>query len=403
MLENQNNPSNDIFDQLGGFFIKIIAARSNEDINELLTLFISKKVKILESVILNTESVASGFLVDISNNKDSELNKRLTYLLEEGIIDWALKSKEPQMIMDLQSQLSGNLFNILLIPLVYDNNSIGIYIALTDSAKENVDSPLLNDIRNFSFLSALVLSNIALRNSLITLENKHLELNERFINILPLTSIGEISLTVLKEVSLPLQIIDSNIDLIENGVGNLSRRLEIIKQQIKSITEIINLLDEISAEAKKSAPEEIDIGSMLAETLSILSSQLKSAGTKVYLDSSVEKPITKGIKTQLEFIMIQIINFLITNSNDTDSIYINISSPNQRIVVITIREETKGIEFDNYESLLEFIKGSSVLKDMYQNFLSFRHILKLHKGKLECSAVSDDGTVFRIYLPKLSE
>jgi hypothetical protein len=370
-----------------------------DDVSILFTQHINSVCTIVESDILVIDMNKAGYDLSVLKNTEvSDLRQRIDYLIEEGIVDWAISGAEPQLIMDLQSQLKGSILNILLIPLNIDNQSIGIYIAFTEKTKETFDNSTIQFIKILSNFAANRIQIITNEKQTKLLEQKYLELNDRFINTLPLTSFGEISLTVLKEVTLPLQIIESNLNLIESGVGNLNRRLEIIKQQIKSINEIVSLLDDISADARNSEPEIINVSEMILETINIISTQIKSKGISIEVSFDNNQLLTKGIKTQLEFVLIQLINFLSLNPNESDKIYINITPSNNRTILISVRDEAKGFDHDTFESLLEMIKSNNSLLDIYQNFQSLKNILKINKSRIECISKPNDGTIFRIYL-----
>lgn len=368
------------------------------EVNKLVSKYLSTILSIIESEILVINNNNEYDFYYDENSENSQLRKRIEYLIEEGIIDWAVSSSEPQLIMDLQSQLSGNNINLLLIPFILDNKTYGVYIAFTEQKNDKLNNSKIEYIKLLANFAANRINIFFNYNTTNSYKERLLELNDRFVKTLPLTTFGDISLTVLKEISLPIQIIESNLNLIESGLGNSQRRIEIIKMQINSIKETVSLLSDISIDAKNTEPEIINVVEMISETVNIITSQIKSKGISIEFVHNNVQLFTKAIKPQLEFVLIQIFNFFTINSNESNKIFINVTELNNRILQITIRDESKGYDFNTFEELIESLKTNSSLINYYYNFQSVKNILKLYKGRIESVSKPFDGTTFKIFL-----
>ncbi len=402
-MSNNEDNSLDIYfstNDIIRYFDEFNKLNSIYDVNVLFTTHLNNICTTIESEILVINNNKEYDFYYYENTENSQLRQRIEYLIEEGIIDWAVSSSEPQLIMDLQSQLSGNNNNIsiLIIPFICENKTLGVYIAFTEQKQDKLNVSKIEFIKllaNFAANRINIFFNYNISNSY---KEKLLELNDRFVKTLPLTTFGDISFAVLKEISLPLQIIESNINLIESGLGNSLRRMEIIKIQLNSIKETISLLSDISIDSKNTEPEIINIVEMISETVNIISTQIKSKGISIDFTHNNITLFTKAIKPQLEFVLIQIINFFAINPNERNKIFINVTELNNRIIQITIRDESKGYDFNTYEELIESLKSNTSLANFYYNFQTIKNILKLYKGRIESISKPFDGTTFKIQL-----
>ncbi|MBX3042627.1 MAG: HAMP domain-containing histidine kinase [Candidatus Kapabacteria bacterium] len=372
---------------------------SVNSINNVIFEVLKDEFAIIESVIIEVDSNSN--IITSNLNEESALSERIKYLIEEGIIDWALQTGEAQIIMDLQSQLKGISRNIIMAPFVYINDVIAIFIAFTEKNKDDIDNILNKIVHEVISITALKIKLIQQSFKVKKINSRLNELNERLINSLPMTTFGEISLTVLKEATLPLQIINSNVELIESGVGNTARRLEIIKQQTKSISEIINLLTEISLDSSKSEPEIFSLSELFDEISSVTASQIKTAGMKLYIEVENEKLSIKAIKTQLEYSLIHIILFFLTTEIESDTIYLTANIHNPRTIVISVKSDDSIFDANNFEKFVESIKQISKFDRMVNGFYSAKNIIKNSGGKIECLSKSGEGTIFRIYFPSV--
>jgi C4-dicarboxylate-specific signal transduction histidine kinase len=382
------------------FLLEINKCETVDELNNLLNSILSSDYQIIESLILSItelnykESVLFG-----QNVVKSDLMNRIEYLIEEGIIEWVLQSGEPQLIMDLQSQLRGGLTNILLIPFIRKNTTVGMLVAFTEKQKEDFNESSKYQLNILSSFVAEKLFQISIAFDKQKLDLKLQEQNKRFIQSLPLTTLGEISVTIIKETLLPLQIINSNVELIESGVGNVSRRLEIIKQQLNSISEIIGVLDEISENSTNTKIEVINTLDLIYEVKSIISAQLKSKGVILEISYDNDYLLINGVKSQLDYVLIQLIMFLSSTTFDNKKIYLSLTVVNQKTLMIAIKDEGIGFEAENYEELIDVIKKNSQFERFLPTLYSIKSIMKNNHGKIDCQSSINSGTIFRIYFP----
>lgn len=369
-------------------------------LHENLAIQLSKEYSTIDSVLIesrNDNKNEFSYLQYLKN--ESALPSRIDYLVEEGIIDWAIQSGEPQLIMDLQSQLKGAELNILLIPLIFREIPYGLLISFTEKKKSDFDESSDAELKKLAEFAAAKIKSIYDEEKISRLDLRLSEINQRFMQALPMTTFGEISLNVLKEASMPLQIIESNISLIESGVGNLNRRLEIIKQQTKSLSEIVQLISEISEDSYKSEPEYINASDFIDEIKSITSSQLKSRGMKLDIEIEKGKIGILAIKTQIEYAIIQLIQYFVATELESESIFISINMHNPRTVLIAIKDENSILDADSYDNFVDSVKLVAPLERLVSGFYSVKNVIKNSGGKIDCNSKSGVGTIFRIYLP----
>ncbi|MFA5513274.1 MAG: hypothetical protein WC313_12575, partial [Candidatus Kapaibacterium sp.] len=289
--------------------------------------------------------------------------------------------------------------NILLLPILSQNKHTAIFISFTELNKEEFTK---SDNRKLKILTELVsnkLSNLKRDQELENLKIKLDSSNERFIQSLKSATFGELSLTVLKEVALPIQIIDSNIGFIENGAGNINRRLEIIRQQTKSISEIVKLFDEIFENSSKTDPEVIELNDLIEEVKNITSSQLKSKGLIVEFESDADELYVRSYKSHIEYVIVQIFKFFLAADSDVERIFISLSVPSKRIVSISVSYDYSIVDTNSFDRIIDEMRLLPAFSNLAPNFSSIKNVLSNSGGKIECNSKLSNGTIFRIIFP----
>ena len=382
------------------FIINLNESTNFNEVRDCLVNYMSLEYKLLDSELLMYDDDNSFDFQVLSLAEDTKsLHSRIHYLIEEGIIDWVMQSAEPQLIMDLQSQLKYTSLNILLLPILSQNKHTAIFISFTELNKEEFTK---SDNRKLKILTELVsnkLSNLKRDQELENLKIKLDSSNERFIQSLKSATFGELSLTVLKEVALPIQIIDSNIGFIENGAGNINRRLEIIRQQTKSISEIVKLFDEIFENSSKTDPEVIELNDLIEEVKNITSSQLKSKGLIVEFESDADELYVRSYKSHIEYVIVQIFKFFLAADSDVERIFISLSVPSKRIVSISVSYDYSIVDTNSFDRIIDEMRLLPAFSNLAPNFSSIKNVLSNSGGKIECNSKLSNGTIFRIIFP----
>ncbi|MFA5511609.1 MAG: hypothetical protein WC313_04090, partial [Candidatus Kapaibacterium sp.] len=136
------------------FIINLNESTNFNEVRDCLVNYMSLEYQLLDSELLMYDDDNSFDFQVLSLAEDTKsLHSRIHYLIEEGIIDWVMQSAEPQLIMDLQSQLKYTSLNILLLPILSQNKHTAIFISFTELNKEEFTK---SDNRKLKILTELV-------------------------------------------------------------------------------------------------------------------------------------------------------------------------------------------------------------------------------------------------------
>ncbi|MDI6860742.1 MAG: ATP-binding protein [Caldisericia bacterium] len=238
---------------------------------------------------------------------------------------------------------------------------------------------------------------------------------ERIFTIFDITSIKkfeEIKRDFVKDAShelkTPITVIKGFIETIENEVKN-KKYIEIIKRNIDRMINIINDLLTLSKleEKKEIEMKEFDFKKTLQNILKIFEEKIKNKGLDLILDIKTKDTTILGDEFKIEQVLINLIDNAI---NYTDSGYIKISFyKDMENAYFEIEDSGIGIPKESLNRIFErfYVVDKSRSRKSGGTGLGLsivKHIIILHKGKIEVESELGKGTKFKITLPqKLTE
>jgi two-component system phosphate regulon sensor histidine kinase PhoR len=208
------------------------------------------------------------------------------------------------------------------------------------------------------------------------------------------------------ELRTPLTAIKGFVETLEDeeDIKNL-RYLEIIKRHTDRLMNIVRdllLLSELEEKGEILELEDVSIGDIIESILKIFENRLKEKGLKITLNIPDAIPQIKADPFKIEQIFINLIDNAVKYTEEGE-ITISITE-NNGFTTISIKDTGIGISSEHLPRIFErfYVADKSRSKRLGGTGLGLsivKHIVNLHKGKIEVESGPGKGTSFIINLP----
>jgi len=131
-----------------------------------------------------------------------------------------------------------------------------------------------------------------------------------------LASIGTLASGIAHEINQPLNALKVTSDSmlywkskhVDISKDDIFKNLKFISEQATRIDEIITHMRELSRNSGDTVLEKVDVNLTIRKAVSIIKQQLNKHDIELKLDLSCKEPVIKGLTTQLEQVMINLVN-----------------------------------------------------------------------------------------------
>lgn len=227
------------------------------------------------------------------------------------------------------------------------------------------------------------------------------QLEDQLVQAEKLTSIGLLAAGVAHEVNTPLAGISSYTQLLlDSTPSSDSRRdlLEKIEKQSFRASRIVNNLVNF-ARVRDGEFREVNVNSLMLETVSLLEHQLWSQGVEVSLHLDPALPRTRGHEGKLQQVFVN----LLMNAKDAmpagGSITVRTSHRNSGLVV-EVEDSGKGIPGDVLHRIYDpFFTTKDVGKGTGLGLSVCYGIVQEHEGRIQARSQAGEGSTFTVHLP----
>lgn len=335
----------------------------------------------------------------------SILQESVMQLEEGGIVDWAVEECRAVIVPNLHERALGAQANIILIPLFLRGANYGLFAAFTTETEATFKSENLSKLTSLVESAAVALDNIRSSEEISRMNQRLAQLSNQMVQSSKLASIGELAGNIAHEINNPLQILLAHLQLLESGVGDPARRVEVIKQQIFRISDITRrLLDFARSAPIDAAPAPIPLCSLIDEVLLFVGSQLQRDGIRVEKECEDPTPIIAGIKTQIEQVLLNIIINARDAMPDGGILTIGAFATSDHQALITIADTGTGIAEEHLPHIFEsFFTTKPAGKGTGLGLSVTKNIIQQHHGRIELISQPRKGTTFKITLPLYRE
>lgn len=364
--------------------------RTNEILKEIIEFYE------LEFYIYNTKN---ELINPIQRDIKSNLDVKVQYLEEEGIINWALQNQDYVIIQDLTTTRIEKELYFIIIPLRHQNINKGILIISTHLSKNNIEEENLIKLSELGIFLSIAVDNIESLNQIKLMNSRLANLNNKVIESSYLASISGLLKSILIELQRPIKIMETNFKMIENGIDISKTRFEIINDQFRKIDELYNNFKKIIENETNNKKSLIDIEELILDSLGLINYQLKREGISINFNFNHQSSKISCFLTQLSQALINL--FLIISDKLDNEREINIlTNNNNKNLIINIIINELIFNEDEIEMLVnteQFNYNIPYLLEMQY----IKKIIEMNSGKFTINYELNKGISFKIIFPRL--
>lgn len=397
VAKNKNNfilPNDD--------FLKVFELKDEKEILEELDKKLIKEFNLIEGNIYLYDNINS-LLPAQTITTAVGLDKYLTYYTEQGLLDWAISQKQVVILPNLLEPMSTKIKSILVIPIVFFNQIQGFYFGLLLNEKNSYTQENLKEIQIIFNLYCLIYLNIKKLEEINNLNNRIILLNKHLLDYSRVLFLEEQIKLFSYEIISPLEIMKANLNLLQLGIGDSTRRIEIIKEQIEKLEKINYQLNQIlTYREERNNYEKINLIELLNEIISFSEHQFQKEAINIIKEFKSECIEIVGNKSQLEQVFLTLFLFAWYSMPEGGTLTIDVDEIQMNKIQIIIADTGIGLSEEETAKLFD---DNTILQDKRAQ-LSFalsmvKNIIHQHKGNINVISQIGKGTTFRINFKKI--
>jgi two-component system, NtrC family, sensor kinase len=252
-------------------------------------------------------------------------------------------------------------------------------------------------------IAPLVGKNGARLGRLILLDDitQRVRLEEQMVQTEKLTSLGLLAAGVAHEVNTPLAVISNYIQMLAKQIPADDPRQQTIERIVKQTFRASEIVNNLLNFSRTGAAEliEVDINSVLEETLALVQHPLKTAHVNVVKNYKEELPAVLGSITRLQQVFLN----LFMNARDAmpQGGVLQVSTLTYNgSVAIEVTDTGAGIPPENLQRIFDpFFTTKATGRGTGLGLSVSYGIIKEHAGKVDVRSTPGKGTSFRLEFP----
>lgn len=373
---------------------------SNDLINKVSTK--SELINVVNKIILSNKLILEWQIFIIDNEskfinldnslKNDKMIEELSQLTEDGVTDWVLSNDEVKLAPSLLDSTENRVINNIFVPVLSTGSQTILFFGKTVEEQSNIQEEFKLALKHIMNAIALKLDNI-ISSEHITDISKQLEnssnnkksTNNTLFNI------------ALSEFEQPIEIIEANLEFIDKGIGNPTRRSEIIKDNLKFIKVLKDKLIRINSE-KQNSNIEFSFNSLIEEIAYITKNQLQRDGISLVVNISKDIIYTAD-KKEIESLFTYLILFSADLMPDGGNLILS-TEKRKSNTSFKFYYENALLTENEYESIINGIQPYDISNNVFNNLNKLITISK--RNNFEFSLINDRklGTSFLLTMKK---
>ena len=230
---------------------------------------------------------------------------------------------------------------------------------------------------------------------------QRVRLEEQIVQTEKLTSLGLLAAGVAHEVNTPLAVISNYIQMLAKQIPSDDPRQQTIERIVKQTFRASEIVNNLLNFSRTGAAEliEVDINSVLEETLALVQHPLKTAHVNVVKNYKPELPAVLGSITRLQQVFLN----LFMNARDAmpqgGLLEVRTLAYNGS-VAIEVTDTGAGISPENLQRIFDpFFTTKATGRGTGLGLSVSYGIIKEHAGKVDVRSTPGKGTSFRLEFP----
>ena len=327
---------------------------------------------------------SKGELKPISRFYDAELLETVNHYYKEGILSVIFERRNPALVPDLESYTEkGSDFNYLFFPVYVDRAEKGVFAIKSTVTRENYSQIEENVVMIMLNSAVNKIEKLLMRERLNKAYEELQTYQGKLSNEFRLAAIGELTEGILEEISTPLQVIVSLVDLLEMEDTN-SVEIAKIKTQVSKIDKVVKRLVRFTNLNHRNIPlMPININDAIRDYYNLVESTLRSAHIECALDLRDNIPSILSHPTYIHQILTNLFGLVRKQRNQTNG--------------IVIQTRSKGDDI-----ILRFVTSVKLTDNLSEKNLNYRivqNLVKKHEGESSLEDTLDSGSVIVLRFP----
>jgi K+-sensing histidine kinase KdpD len=358
------------------------------DISERFSEALRKVIPLKESDILLLDEAKLSFIPIVPGERVKAVNF-VNKSYKEGILDWIFETRFSKVIPDFkQYNINGAKLFYIIFPIISENVNKGVLTilsSLNSLSEESVENKVIRLMLDLTYARIELIRH---KKELAHVYQDQQAYQSKLLNDYKLSAIGELTSGVVEDILTPLQVILSQVDMVNKDRGRLNEKSTlIIKNQISKVQSIIQRLVKFASFNQNSPKiQPCNMNKMIEDFYNMLSSTLKNNGFECDLDLMEDLPLVLSHSNYINQLLSNI--FSIINSSGAGSGGILIQT-RYRAEKITVRFVTTNI--------IEAIKNKNDVSQF--NLRIINNIMKKHEGELKIGITEENGTIILLSFP----
>lgn len=383
MLEKYSH----LFQSLISFTQDLEELRTPGDFVEALKTSVRRLIPVKDADILYFDDM----FIRLSNleNKQNSISEVMNHFYKEGILSLLFESKKPIILPELKSFNSqGPKLNYIIYPIFDDNKKKGIFVLLTSINQQNFSEYDKHFINTILSLSLSKVDKLILKNKLNSTYEELQTYQAKLSNDFRLAAIGELTEGIVEDITNPLQVILSHVDLISEE--SILPEIQKIKSQVKKINSLVNRLTKFSSINQKNVQiQPCNLNNIINDYYELIKSTLDNVGMELVLDLEEIVPPILTHQNYIYQILTNIFGLIKKSNFDSGGILIQTRFKNDDLVLKIITTNT----------LEAFDADKMVDKKSDLNVKIVDNLMKKHEGKFLIEVFEQGGSIITCKFP----
>ncbi len=354
-----------------------------------LNKYLKKILPVKDSGLLLFDSEYLN-LIPINKADSSKLAKTINGFYKEGVLNMVFDSDRELIVPDLESyDSSGSKLNYLIVPIKDEGKNEGVLALLTPITKEKLGDLEKKSIRILLNSAMSKIEKANLKEKLNEAYNELQTYQAKLSNDFRLAAIGELTNGIVEEIKNPMQVIISQLDLL-NIKPEYKKETNKIKRQINKISKAIDRLvkfSEINHDEIKIQP--CNINKIVKEYFSLVKSTLEGLNLEGVLDLENRIPSVLSHPNYIYQLLNNIFGLINTDWQTRGGVIIQTRYKNNEVILRII--STNELKKDS---------GSSQKESEYKiNVNIISNLMKRHEGDYKIESFENKGSAIVLTFP----
>lgn len=285
--------------------------------------------------------------------------------------------------------------SMLVTPLVYENEALGVLVTYVDDPHRFTDDERLLAV-GLADLGAIAFENARLYGRVFASE-ENLRKGER------LTTLGMLAAEIAHEIRNPLMVLRLLFDSLDIGEAEdeeAERDLEVIREKLGHLEEIASRILDFGKN-RESVRQPLSVEKLMEDVGRLVRLKLEQAKVELMVEKPVEDMIVSGDRGQLQQALLNLILNALAAMPEGGGVTLAGGLEDGR-VALYVRDTGTGIPEDLRERIFDsFLTGRKEGTGL--GLAISKRILRSHEGDLDLAETGEGGTTFRLNLPLAEE